>query len=119
MHRSRRSSRNLLEQRQRVLDALREDIVGKDWIPGPLRPVVGHIVGGMEDFVVRRIDQVVAATPHIAESFQSQAQRVVTINNYPLEDEFASSARTSSGPREGICYVGAISFVRGPTARPR
>jgi glycosyltransferase involved in cell wall biosynthesis len=94
-------------------ECFREDVVGKHWIPAPLRPVVGHVVGGIEDFVVRRIDQVVAATPHIAESFERQARRVVTINNYPLEAEFAASAQTTSGRRDGICYVGAISFVRG------
>lgn len=94
-------------------ECFREDIVGKDWIPAPLRSVVGRAVGSLEDFVVRHVDQVVAATPHIAESFQSQARRLVTINNYPLEEEFAATARTTSSRRGGICYVGAISFVRG------
>jgi len=94
-------------------ECFREDILGKHWIPAPLRPLVGHAVGGMEDFVVRRIDQVIAATPHVAESFREQAQRVVAINNYPLEEEFAPSAATPGGNRDGICYVGAISFVRG------
>lgn len=94
-------------------ECFREDVVGKHWIPAPLRPIVGHIVGGIEDFVVRQIDQVVAATPHIAESFQSHSRRIVTINNYPLEEEFGASARANSDRRDGICYVGAISFVRG------
>jgi len=94
-------------------ECFREDIVAKDWIPAVLRQPVGRVVGGVEDFVVRRIDQVVAATPHIAESFERQAKRVVTINNYPLADEFAVSADTISTDRNGICYVGAISFVRG------
>lgn len=94
-------------------ECFREDIVGKDWIHPSLRPIVGHAVGSLEDFVVRRLDQVVAATPHIAESFQRQARRVATINNYPLAEEFAASVLPTSGQRDGICYVGAISFVRG------
>lgn len=94
-------------------ECFREDVMGKDWIPAPLRSVVGQAVGGLEDFVVRRLDQVVAATPHIAESFQGCARRVVTINNYPLEDEFVASAGAASGSRDAVCYVGAISFVRG------
>lgn len=93
-------------------ECFREDVLSKDWIPSSLRVPVGHIIGAVEDFVVRRIDQVVAATPHISASFQPHAKRVVTINNYPLQSEFVP-ATMSSGPRNAICYVGAISFVRG------
>lgn len=93
-------------------ECFREDIVGKDWIPAPLRPLIGHTVGTLEDFIVRRLDLVIAATPHIAESFENQAQRVLTVNNYPLEEEF-SVTRMNSTRRDGICYIGAISFVRG------
>ena len=94
-------------------ECFREDVVAKDWIPAPLRSTVGGVVGAIEDAVVRRIDMVVAATPHIAESFERQARRVVTINNYPLQGEFAHSAAQQPTNPDSICYVGAISFVRG------
>lgn len=94
-------------------ECFREDVVAKDWIPKPLRPVVGAVVGAVEDFVVSRIDRVVAATPHIAESFEGTARRVVTINNYPLDGEFSQEKVDEDRTRNAICYVGAISFVRG------
>lgn len=94
-------------------ECFREDIVAKDWIPKALRPVVGTVVGAVEDFVVGRIDQLVAATPHIAESFEGIAKRVATINNYPLDGEFGQGSAREDAARDAICYVGAISFVRG------
>lgn len=94
-------------------ECFREDIVGKDWIPRSLRKPIGHAVGAVEDFVVKRLDQVVAATPHIAESFAGQARRIVTVNNYPLEGEFTAAAEASASERDGVCYIGAISFARG------
>lgn len=94
-------------------ECFREDVVAKDWIPAGLRPIVGGAVGAVEDLVARRIDQVVAATPHIAEAFERHARRVVTINNYPLKNEFTAAATAKRVARDGICYVGAISFVRG------
>lgn len=94
-------------------ECFREDVIAKDWIPASLRRPVGQLVGAVEDFVVKRIDQVVAATPHIADSFAPHACRVVTINNYPLEEEFAGSASQPATSRDSICYIGAISFVRG------
>ena len=94
-------------------ECFREDVVAKDWIPAAFRPVVGGAVGAVENFVARSIDQVVAATPHIAETFERYARRVVTINNYPLTNEFAAVAADEPDVRDSICYVGAISFVRG------
>lgn len=94
-------------------ECFREDVVAKDWIPAVLRAPVGGVVGAIEDYVAHRIDQVVAATPHIAEALAKHARRVVTINNYPLENEFGASTEPGSGVRDSICYVGAISFVRG------
>ncbi|MEO9624195.1 MAG: glycosyltransferase [Qipengyuania citrea] len=94
-------------------ECFREDVVAKHWIPKFFRPTVGFIVGGVEDFVVRRIDQVVAATPHIQEIFEREAQRVITVNNYPIADEFSAVVQKLHNDRRSICYVGAISFARG------
>jgi len=91
-----------------------EDIQSKVWLTPAIRPVLARIFKVFESFIVRRLDLVVAATPHIAERFAPDARRVVTINNFPDRDEFAHL--TYSAPaavRDGICYIGAITFARG------
>ena len=89
-----------------------DDILTKEWIPAPLRKIISVTFRRLEDFVVKRLDLVVAATPHIEERFKSVARRTVTINNYPLLQEFIQ-ATNSDAVKDGFCYVGAISQVRG------
>lgn len=94
-------------------ECFREDVIAKHWIPKSLRVLVGRTVGAIEDYVVGRIDRVIAATPHIAETFEQHAKSVVTINNYPIGSEFSARPQASIQKRNAICYVGALTFVRG------
>ncbi|WP_459570286.1 glycosyltransferase family 4 protein [Cupriavidus sp. 8B] len=89
-----------------------DDILSKEWIPLPLRKIVSTSFRCLEDFVVKRLDLVVAATSHIEKRFKPVAKRTVTINNYPLVEEFIQ-AHSDSVEKDGFCYVGAISQVRG------
>ncbi len=90
-----------------------EFFLQKEWLPLYLRKVVSLSIKILENFVVKRIDLVIAATPHIANRFQSNAPCVATIKNYALKNEFACSHSVMAGKRDGFCYVGAISKVRG------
>lgn len=89
-----------------------DDIQTKEWLPAPLRRVVARAFGELESYVVRKLDLVVAATPHIDRFFRKMTPNVVTINNYPLRQEFGG-ARHDDKHKNSFCYVGAISFVRG------
>lgn len=89
-----------------------DDILTKEWIPLPLRKIVSVTFRVLEDFVVKRLDLVVTATPHIEERFKLVARRTVTINNYPLLQEFVPATNVEA-TKDGFCYVGAISMVRG------
>ncbi|WP_160752254.1 glycosyltransferase family 4 protein [Qipengyuania algicida] len=93
-------------------ECFREDVVEKDWIPKILRKSVSYGVGAIEDFVVEKIDLVIAATPHIEKFFSSRANSVVTINNYPIADEF-KFPNLQEIDRTGVCYAGALSPARG------
>ena len=65
-----------------------------------------------EQYVCRRLDGIVGATPFIREKFTKINRRTIDINNYPILDEFNArnnwSAKTSQA-----CYVGNISAIRG------
>lgn len=90
-----------------------EDIRTKEWLPVWLRGAVSWAFKLLEDFVSRRLDLVVAATPHIEERFKGIARSTLTINNYPRLKEFDGAAGDLFGVRDGVCYVGSISIVRG------
>lgn len=91
-----------------------EDIRNKEWLPRAIRAPVARAYRLLEDFTVGRLDLVVAATPYIHKRFERVAKNVVTVNNYPRLDEFSvdASAGMAVG-RNGVCYVGAISEIRG------
>lgn len=94
-------------------ECLVEDLVTKEWIPQLLRRPVAALLKRIEDFVGVRLDAIVAATPHIAKRFQPVNAATTTINNYPLASEFSLERGGEAVARDGVCYVGAISFVRG------
>ncbi len=94
---------------------LRADIHSKQWIPAPLRRVIGAAARRVEHFAARRFAALVAATPHIGALFDESAARVAVIHNYPTIDELAAapSAVMTAIPRDSVCYVGAVNEMRG------
>lgn len=90
-----------------------EDLLNKEWLPKWLRYPLAKSFERFENFVARRLDVVVAATPHIARRFKGIAKRVVTVNNFPRAEEFSGCEYSEPAKRDGVCYVGAISFIRG------
>ena len=87
-------------------------IENKHWIPVSLRGVVGGLVEAAENFVSRRLDAVVAATPLIRERFLKVNPQATLVRNFPLLDEFLEVPLDKSASRD-ICYVGAITRERG------
>lgn len=94
-------------------ECLVEDLVTKEWIPQAVRRPMAGIMKRIEDFVGSRLDAIVAATPHIAKRFQPVNAATTAINNYPLASEFSVEPGGEDVVRDGVCYVGAISFIRG------
>ncbi len=91
-----------------------EDLQNKEWLPRYLRIPIAKIYKFIEDFGARKFDMVVAATPYIYKRFEGVAKKIITVNNYPRLQEFGSESDTNPGiKRDGVCYVGAISEIRG------
>lgn len=91
-----------------------EDLQNKEWLPKYLRMPVAKIYKFIEDVGAKKFDTVVAATPYINKRFERVAKKIVTVNNYPRLHEFGSGLNENPGiKRDGICYVGAISAIRG------
>lgn len=88
-------------------------IMDKAWIPVPLRKIVACVYKIYETYVVKQLDAVVAATPHIAESFKGRCKKVVVVNNYPKLDDIKFHETPFSEREPIICYAGSINELRG------
>lgn len=85
---------------------------GRRWIPFFMRGLVASVAGWHEKRVARQLSGVIAATPHIREVFRVHNSNVLDINNYPIESEFPEVAPSSRSINR-ICYIGAITRIRG------
>lgn len=87
-------------------------IQNKHWIPVCLRGVIAELVELVENFVVRHINAVVAATPLICNRFRKVNQVTIVVRNYPLLGEFVTEPLDKPQSRN-VCYVGALTRERG------
>jgi glycosyltransferase involved in cell wall biosynthesis len=105
-------------QGRKVIYDVHEDyprsIGDKQWLPKAIRPFLSRVFGRLEQFVSQRMDQTVAATPHIRERFlEKNGNRITTMHNYPLLDEFYLLKANWRGKEPAVCYVGGINEIRG------
>lgn len=94
-------------------ESVSAQIMDKTWIPKPLRKLVSSSYYRYETHVVKSLDAVVAATPHIAESFRERCRRVAVVNNYPRLDDIQFNESPLSARPANVCYAGGISDNRG------
>lgn len=93
---------------------LPRQILTKQWVAPALRRPLGWAVERYENWRVRRLSGVVAATPHIASRFAALQLRVATVCNYPLLEELGPPDAADDAQRENaVCYVGLITRLRG------
>lgn len=90
-----------------------EDLQNKEWLPHILRKPIARSYRFLEDVASKKLDLVVAATPYIQKRFHGIARKVITVNNYPRLEEFSSFGMALEEKPDGVCYVGAISRIRG------
>lgn len=90
---------------------LPRQILGKYWIPKMLRKLLSYSFEQYEDYIVKRLDAVVAATPFIKERFEKINKNVIDVNNYPILVKDEVKQLQSKG--NYLCYAGGISANRG------
>ena len=90
-------------------------ILDKALIPLVFRKMISDCYRIYETYVVKRIDAVIAATPHIGEQFKDRACKVVVINNYPKLDDIVFHDTPFEQREAIICYAGGIDEIRGET----
>ena len=101
---------------RRVIYDAHEDrpkqVLSKAWIPEAARPIVAAATRLVESVSASIFDQVIAATPAIAETYP--ARKTTLVQNYPIVDELqpAEPRPYASRPNQ-VIFVGGMSAVRG------
>ncbi|MBK1990761.1 glycosyltransferase family 4 protein [Sphaerospermopsis aphanizomenoides BCCUSP55] len=107
----------LVKQSKKVIYDVHEDvprdILSKYWIPKIGRRIISWLVEKLEYIAAKQFTAIVTATPLICDRFLKLGCFAVNVNNYPIVDEL-SLPNTSWEQKElVVCYVGAITEVRG------
>ncbi|MFZ9848364.1 MAG: glycosyltransferase family 4 protein [Flavobacteriales bacterium] len=87
-------------------------ILGKYWINKYLRKAISVSFEAFENYVAKRVDFVVAATPFIRDRFLKINKNCIDVCNYPILDDHVFDVDWKNKGNE-ICYVGGITKVRG------
>ncbi len=92
---------------------LPRQLLTKYWIPLYLRKILSHLTEYFENYITKRIDGVVAATPYIRDRFLKVNFNTVDINNYPIITELMLDSENSITKENEVVYVGGITKERG------
>jgi glycosyltransferase involved in cell wall biosynthesis len=87
-------------------------ILAKFWINKFLRKSIAGLFETYENYVAKKMDYIITATPHIRNRFLKINPNTRDINNYPLLDELVEQTNWELKKNE-VCYTGAITKIRG------
>jgi glycosyltransferase involved in cell wall biosynthesis len=88
-----------------------KDILTKRWLPSIARKPVAFLVDILEKKASSRLDYIVTATDNIRKNFKGLT-KVVTINNYPILQEFRPTSISVPG-QVIVIYTGLLCEERG------
>ena len=98
----------------KVIYDVHEDVpkqtMSKDYLNPLIRRFVADIIRIIENYVSARLYAVITVTPYINKRFILTNKRSLILNNYPFLLDF-EQIRVER--REGLCYIGSISRIRG------
>ena len=92
---------------------LPQQILTKPWIPLVVRRPVAVLADTAERLAARFLSAVVTAEPYVRGRFEGRAPRTFTVNNFPILEEFAATARPWAEKEQAVVYAGGITELRG------
>jgi len=101
---------------KRVIYDAHEDIelqvLSKEYLSFSVRKVLSVVLRYFQAYCMRRFSAVVCATSFIQNKFEKDSKRAIAVNNFPVIRELESQMAWSER-QDKICYIGALSEVRG------
>lgn len=89
-----------------------KQILNKPYLPKATRYTVSLFFGLLQKMACKKFNGLIAATDSIHQSLSSINTNIITIHNYPILNE-VPVAHIKNKNSKYICYVGAISKIRG------
>lgn len=102
----------LLHDRHVVYDVhenVPDTILGKDYIPRPLRKVIAATFDQFERHAAKRFSAIVTANEDISERFKNSRNRVLAVHNYAEAEEFVDSSPDTCRYESGLVFHSAAS----------
>lgn len=90
-----------------------KSLLGREWLPRWMLRILAFTFKLFEDLFSCSFSGIVAATPAIAERFKKRNSNTVIIQNLPEIKSVSQTENIDFATRDGICYTGAISKIRG------
>ncbi|HBF87356.1 MAG TPA: glycosyl transferase [Bacteroidales bacterium] len=87
-------------------------ILGKYYLSAFTKKVLAFLVEKLENYGARRFEGIITATPYIKERYIKLNNNTVDINNFPILEQLPEPSDWNQKSNE-ICYIGALSRVRG------
>ena len=91
-----------------------QQIISKYWLPKIIRGLLSFSFNFYEKYAVKKLDYIIAATPHIAKTFNQK--NITDIKNYPLIDKKVLINFNSKDHERKVCiliYIGGLEKIRG------
>lgn len=88
-------------------------ILSKSYINGLLRRIIAFSVERLENYVSKRLDAIITATPFINDRFLKINKNSFNVNNFPMMEEIEIQDSEDLKREERVCYIGVLSHIRG------
>jgi glycosyltransferase involved in cell wall biosynthesis len=89
-----------------------KQLLSKPYLNTAIRKPVSKLAAWYENYVCKRLDAIVTATPYIRNKFQSINKRVIDVNNFPIIGELISE-KNKEKTLNSVCYIGGMAEIRG------
>ncbi len=84
-------------------------ILGKQWIPRLLRPIVSFLYKYYSNFVLSKLNYLIGVTPHLVEKLKTVNPCTELITNYPILNLEDNSLERSTYKLNSFCFAGGIT----------
>lgn len=88
-------------------------VLDKAYIPYLIRKPLSALIERFEDKIINKLSGVITVTPDLEIRFLKNNKNVVQVLNFPKVEEFITDDSARIAKENAVCYVGAISKVRG------
>jgi glycosyltransferase involved in cell wall biosynthesis len=93
---------------------LPQQLLSKPYLTKKTLKILSKILNIYEKKTCKKFDAIVTATPFIRDKFLKMNNNTIDINNFPILNElFDTSVINWANKKNQICYIGAISEIRG------